>query len=78
MVKYSQLLVSVNTYYNKIVLFKTFIKEQGITEANFVGALRWVVIAYHTEKKAERWWEEIIFQNKKELGENGHTVQLIF
>lgn len=36
--------------------FKTFIKEQSITEANFIGALRWVVITHHTEKKAERWW----------------------
>ena len=36
--------------------FKNFIKEQGITEASFTGALRWVVIAHHTEKKRERWW----------------------
>ncbi|HMO77629.1 MAG TPA: ATP-dependent Clp protease ATP-binding subunit [Candidatus Paceibacterota bacterium] len=36
--------------------FKTFIKEQGITEESFLGALRWVVVAHHTEKKQERWW----------------------
>lgn len=36
--------------------FKTFIQEQGITEENFIGALRWVVISHHQEKKRERWW----------------------
>jgi ATP-dependent Clp protease ATP-binding subunit ClpC len=36
--------------------FKAFIQEQGITEENFIGALRWVVISHHQEKKRERWW----------------------
>lgn len=48
--------------------FKTFIKEQGITEANFVGALRWVVIAYHTEKKAERWWGRDNLSKQERIG----------
>lgn len=36
--------------------FKTFIKEQGILEEHFLGALSWVVTAHHTEKKLARWW----------------------
>lgn len=36
--------------------FKTFIKEQGVLEEHFLGALNWVVTAHHTEKKLARWW----------------------
>lgn len=36
--------------------FKNFIKEQGVTEESFIGALKWVTLAYHQEKKTERWW----------------------
>jgi len=36
--------------------FKTFIKEQGVLEEHFTGALTWVVTAHHTQKKAARWW----------------------
>jgi len=38
--------------------FKTMIKEAGITEEIFLGALRWVVGAYHQEKRAARWWSK--------------------
>ncbi len=38
--------------------FKTFIKESGTTEANFIGALKWVVLAHHNEKRTERWWSK--------------------
>ncbi len=38
--------------------FKTFIKESGTTEANFIGALKWVVLAHHNEKRTERWWSQ--------------------
>jgi len=48
--------------------FKTFIKEQGSTEENFVGALRWVVMAHHTEKKAERWWGKDNLSKKERIG----------
>ena len=36
--------------------FKTFIKEQGVLEEHFIGALNWVVSAHHAQKKIERWW----------------------
>ena len=38
--------------------FKNFIKEQGITEDNFIGSLKWVVLSHHREKKIERWWSK--------------------
>ncbi len=38
--------------------FNNFIKEQGVTEENFIGALKWVVLTHHQEKKAERWWSK--------------------
>jgi ATP-dependent Clp protease ATP-binding subunit ClpC len=48
--------------------FKTFIKEQGITENSFIGALRWVVTAHHTEKKRERWWGRDNLSKKERIG----------
>ena len=36
--------------------FKTFIKEQGVLEEHFLGALSWVISAHHAQKKIERWW----------------------
>jgi len=48
--------------------FKTFIKEQGITEEIFTGTLRWVIITHHTEKKAERWWGKDNLSRKERIG----------
>lgn len=36
--------------------FKTFIKEQGVLEEHFLGALSWVISAHHADKKIARWW----------------------
>lgn len=38
--------------------FKTMLKEAGIQEEIFLGALRWVVGTYHQEKRAARWWSK--------------------
>lgn len=48
--------------------FKNFIKEQGVTEATFFGALNWVVTAHHNEKKAERWWGKDNLSKKEGIG----------
>ncbi len=36
--------------------FKTFLKEQGILDTDFMGSLQWVVLSHHQEKRNERWW----------------------
>lgn len=36
--------------------FKSFLKEQGVLESNFTGALEWVVNSIIQDKKTERWW----------------------
>jgi ATP-dependent Clp protease ATP-binding subunit ClpA len=36
--------------------FKVFLKEQGVLETNFIGALEWVVNSIILDKKTERWW----------------------
>ncbi len=38
--------------------FKTFIKEQGVTEEIFIGTTRWVVSSHQREKKLQRWWSK--------------------
>ena len=38
--------------------FKKLIKEKGATEANFLGALRWVIGRHHQQKRRERWWSK--------------------
>jgi ATP-dependent Clp protease ATP-binding subunit ClpA len=38
--------------------FKALFANAGVTEAIFLGALRWVVGAYHQEKRQERWWSK--------------------
>lgn len=38
--------------------FRDLIKTAGITEETFHGALRWMVGAYHQEKRAQRWWSK--------------------
>jgi len=48
--------------------FKNFIKEQGITEENFIGSLRWVIRARHQEKKLERWWGKDNLSKTKGIG----------
>ncbi len=48
--------------------FANLIKSSGVTEENFLGALRWVVIAHHTEKKQERWWSKDNLSRVKGLG----------
>ncbi len=48
--------------------FKNFLKEQGISEENFQGALVWVVGAHHTEKKRERWWGKDNLSKSKGIG----------
>lgn len=36
--------------------FKIFLEEEGVLEANFIGALEWVVNSIIQDKKSERWW----------------------
>jgi ATP-dependent Clp protease ATP-binding subunit ClpC len=36
--------------------FAEFLKNQGVTEDTFLGALRWVITSHHNDKKQERWW----------------------
>ena len=36
--------------------FRTLLKETGVTEDTFRGALGWVVSAHHEAKRARRWW----------------------
>lgn len=36
--------------------FKNLLKESGITENIYLGALRWVVGTHHQEKRRARWW----------------------
>lgn len=50
------------------VSFKNFIKEQGVTEEIFRGALNWVVLAYQYEKKAVRWWGRDNLSQTKGIG----------
>ena len=38
--------------------FRNMLKEAGIREEIFLGALRWVVGSYHQEKRAMRWWSK--------------------
>jgi ATP-dependent Clp protease ATP-binding subunit ClpA len=38
--------------------FKRMITSAGVTEAIFLGALRWVVGSYHQEKRRMRWWSK--------------------
>lgn len=38
--------------------FALMIKEQGITENVFVGALEWVMNSHFQEKRKERWWSK--------------------
>jgi ATP-dependent Clp protease ATP-binding subunit ClpA len=38
--------------------FKEMIKNSGIKEDSFLGALRWVIGSYHQEKRRERWWSK--------------------
>ncbi len=36
--------------------FKSLMKNNGISEDTFIGALRWTIGTYHQEKKQLRWW----------------------
>lgn len=38
--------------------FQTMLQESGVSEDTFLGALRWVVGAYHQEKRRVRWWSK--------------------
>lgn len=48
--------------------FKKFLAEQGIQDETFLGALRWVVLAHHAEKKAVRWWGRDNLSKTKGIG----------
>lgn len=48
--------------------FKKLIKDQGITEEIFMGALTWVITAHHNEKKAKRWWGKDNLSKTKGIG----------
>lgn len=36
--------------------FKKMLQQAAVTEEIFIGALTWVVMSHHQEKKRERWW----------------------
>ncbi len=38
--------------------FALMLKEQGITENVFIGALEWVMNSHFQEKRQERWWSK--------------------
>lgn len=38
--------------------FRNMIKQAGTTEETFHGALRWMIGAYHQEKRVKRWWSK--------------------
>lgn len=38
--------------------FKKMLRDLGIKEETFIGALRWVVGSYHQDKQIERWWSK--------------------
>jgi len=38
--------------------FLSMLKEQGITEEVFLGALEWVMSSHFQEKRLERWWSK--------------------
>lgn len=40
------------------VEFKNLLKKEGVTEATFLGSLRWVLGSYHQEKRRQRWWSK--------------------
>lgn len=48
--------------------FKNFLKQQGITDDTFIGALAWVTESYHQEKKLERWWGKDNLSKTKGVG----------
>lgn len=48
--------------------FKNFLAGQGISDEIFLGALRWVIITHHTEKKAMRWWGRDNLSRTKGIG----------
>lgn len=38
--------------------FKNMLRNHGISEETYLGALRWVVGSYHQEKRRARWWSK--------------------
>jgi ATP-dependent Clp protease ATP-binding subunit ClpC len=38
--------------------FLNFLKEQGVTEENFIGALGWVMYGHFQYKRIKRWWSK--------------------
>ena len=36
--------------------FKALLRDTGVNESTFLGALRWVVGTYHQSKQHSRWW----------------------
>ncbi len=48
--------------------FKTFLKEQGISDSDFIGSLQWVVLSHHKEKRNERWWSKDNLSRMRGIG----------
>jgi ATP-dependent Clp protease ATP-binding subunit ClpC len=48
--------------------FKKMLTAQGISEETFYGALNWVVLAHHQEKKIMRWWGKDNLSKTKGIG----------
>lgn len=48
--------------------FKVFLKESAVSEETFLGALNWVIISYHEDKKNQRWWGRDNLSKTKGIG----------
>ncbi len=48
--------------------FKKMLGSQGLSEETFFGALNWVVLFHHQQKKAMRWWGKDNLSQTKGIG----------
>jgi ATP-dependent Clp protease ATP-binding subunit ClpC len=48
--------------------FKDLLQKSGVSSETFMGALRWVIVAHHSEKKSERWWGKDNLSKRKGVG----------
>lgn len=50
--------------------FSLMLKEQGVTEEIFIGALEWVMHTHFQNKKRERWWSKDNLAKIQGIGRN--------
>lgn len=48
--------------------FAALVRQSGATEEHYLGALRWVILAHHSEKRRQRWWSKDSLSRTKGIG----------